>query len=126
MTERQKLFCETYIANGYNAQGAYYIAFPDKNGGKKANKKPSYPYILLKNPEIKQYIQQRREEIYNSLNLDGQRIAQELAEIAFAPKGDEIYGTQYKLKALELLSKNLGLQTQKVETAGTIEVSLEE
>ena len=41
MTERQKLFCETYIANGYNAQGAYYVAFPDKNGEKKTNKKAS-------------------------------------------------------------------------------------
>ena len=126
MTERQKLFCETYIANGYNAQGAYYVAFPDKNGEKKTNRKPSYPYILLNRPEIKEYIQQRRTEIYESLNIDGQRIAQELAEIAFAPKGDEDYGTQSKLKALELLSKNLGLQNQKVETTGTIEVSLEE
>lgn len=126
MTERQKLFCEIYLANGYNAQGAYYSAFPDKNGEKKTNKKPSYPYRLLTKPEIKEYIQRRRIEIYESLNIDGQRIAQELAEIAFAPKGDEDYGTQAKLKALELLSKNLGLQTQKAEIANTIEVSLEE
>ena len=31
-----------------------------------------------------------------------------------------------KLKALELLSKNLSLQTQKVETKDVIEISLEE
>ena len=124
MTEKQKLFAETYLANGYNALNAYYEAFPEK--ANKKNKKPSYPYTLLKEPEVAEYIKVRREEIYNSLNVDAIRVAQELATVAFAPKGDEIYNTTAKLKALELLSKNLGLQIQKTESKEVIEVTLED
>ena len=124
MTERQKLFAETYLANGYNALNAYYEAFPEK--ANKKNKKPSYPYTLLKEPEVAEYIKVRREEIYNSLNVDAIRVAQELATVAFAPKGDEVYNVTAKLKALELLSKNLGLQIQKNESKEVIEVTLED
>jgi phage terminase small subunit len=51
MTEKQKLFAENYLANGFNARDAYYSAF-----GENGNKQPSYPYTLLKNKEISGYI----------------------------------------------------------------------
>ena len=124
MTEKQKRFAEAYLANGYNALNAYYEAFPEK--AEKKNKKPSYPYTLLKEPEIAEYIKIRRQEIYDSLNVDATRVAQELADIAFALKNDEVYNVNAKLKALELLSKNLGLQIQKTENKEIIEVSLED
>jgi hypothetical protein len=54
------------------------------------------------------------------------RVAQELAMIAFAEKTDEIYNVNAKLKALDLLSKNLGLQIQKTESKEVIEVTLED
>lgn len=119
MTERQKLFCETYLSNGYNALDAYHNSF-----GNKSNKKPSYPYTLLKMPEIKEYIAQRRQEMYESLNLDSMRVISELADIAFADKGDEVYNVTAKLKALEQLSKNMGLQANKLENNEPIEVQL--
>lgn len=120
LTEKQKLFCENYISNGFNVLKAYEDAYGAKKG------KPSYPYTLLKEPHIQEYIKARREEIYESLNIDAIRIIQELADMAFASKEDAIYVPSIKLKALEQLSKNLGLQTQKVETKDTIEVSLVE
>ena len=120
LTAKQKLFAETYIANGFNALDAYYTVF-----GKKENKKPSYPYTLLKNPEVIEYIQERREEMYNSLNIDAMRVMQEIAEIAFE-KTDDKAMLASKLKALELLSKNLSLQTQKTENKDVIEVQLME
>jgi len=124
MTSQQKQFCENYLANGYNAVQAYFDAFPDAD---KNNPKPSYPYTLLKKPEIKEYIDNRRKEIYESLNIDAERIAQELADMAFAAKGDEKYSASVKLKALELLQKQFGLQNQKIETKQEIiEVSLED
>lgn len=122
LNEKHKLFCEHYLANGFNARDAYYEAFPESKG----NKQPSYPYTLLKRQDIQEYIKQRREEIYESLNIDSMRVVQEIAEIAFAQKGDEVYNATAKLKALDLLSKNLGLQTQKIETKEVIEVSLED
>lgn len=117
MTDRQKLFAERYLANGFNAKEAYEVAFGAVN-----NKKPSYPYRLLKNPEIKNYIQERREEIYDSLNIDAIKVMTEIAGIAF----EDTDNVQVKLRALELLSKNLGLQSQKIETKEVIEVSLVE
>ena len=119
MTEKQKLFAENYLANGFNAREAYYSAF-----GENGNKQPSYPYTLLKNKEISDYIQKRREEIYNSLNIDATRVMQEIADIAFEPRNEKNVAS--KLKALELLSKNLSLQTQKIESKDIIEVSLVE
>lgn len=119
MTEKQKLFAENYLANGFNARDAYYSAF-----GENGNKQPSYPYTLLKNKEISGYIQKRREEIYESLNIDATRVMQEIADIAFEPRNEKNVAS--KLKALELLSKNLSLQTQKIESKDIIEVSLVE
>lgn len=119
MTEKQKLFAEHYLANGFNARDAYYSAF-----GENGNKQPSYPYTLLKNKEISDYIQKRREEIYDSLNIDATRVMQEIADIAFEPRNEKNVAS--KLKALELLSKNLSLQTQKIESKDIIEVSLVE
>lgn len=124
MTSQQKQFCENYLANGYNVVQAYFDAFPDADTN---NPKPSYPYVLMKKPEIKEYIDGRRKEIYESLNIDAERIAQELADMAFAAKGDEKYSASVKLKALELLQKQFGLQNQKIETKQEIiEVSLED
>ena len=119
MTEKQKLFAENYLANGFNAREAYYSAF-----GENGNKQPSYPYTLLKNKEISDYIQKRREEIYDSLNIDATRVMQEIADIAFAPRNEKNVAS--KLKALELLSKNISLQTLKIESKDIIEVSLVE
>lgn len=119
MTDRQKLFAERYLANGFNAKEAYEVAF-----GAVDNKKPSYPYRLLNNPEISEYIQKRRDEIYGSLNIDAMRVMTEIANLAFEEK--DTNNVSAKLRALELLSKNLGLQTQKLETKEVIEVSLVE
>lgn len=118
MTEKQKLFVENYLANGFNAREAYYSAFGD------GNKAPSYPYTLLKNKEIAEYIDKRRNEIYESLNIDAIRVMSEIAEIAFEPQNEKNVGA--KLKALDLLSKNLSLQTVKTESKDVIEVNLVE
>lgn len=122
MTERQILFCEAYLANGFNARNAYHSTF-----GNTDNNQPSYPYTLLKKPEIQEYIETRRKEIYDSLNIDAVRIAERLALIGFAEKEDERYTVANQLKALELLQKQFGLQNQKLDVKHqeTIEVSLE-
>jgi len=62
--------------------------------------------------------------MYESLNVDSMRVISELADIAFADKGDEVYNVTAKLKALEQLSKNMGLQANKLENNEPIEVQL--
>lgn len=121
LNEKQKLLVDKYIANGYNLAKAYEEVY-----GVKTNPSISYPYQMIKKPEVAAYLQKRRNEIYDSLQIDAKRIAVELADIAFAPKGDEHYTAQMKIQALNTLSKNLGLQTQKVESKDVIEVSIVE
>jgi hypothetical protein len=53
----------------------------------------------------------------------------ELAEMAVAEKGDEDYSASIKLKALDLLQKQLGLQQQKIDAKvdkTVIKVSVED
>lgn len=120
LTEKQKRFCEEYIANGFNVQRAYMAAY-----NKEQNNHASYPYELIAKPHVKEYIEARRKEIYDSLNIDAMRVIQELAEMAFASKDDKVYVPTIKLRALEQLSKNLGLQNKVIEADATIEVCLE-
>lgn len=84
------------------------------------------PYTLLRNPEVKQYIYELRKEAFDALQIDAMRVTEKLAEIAFSDKEDEIYTPANKLKALESLSKILGMQVQKIESTETIEVTLED
>lgn len=119
LNEKQKMMVDKYISNGYNLRQAYQDVYGIKN-----NRGISYPYQMIKLPEVQAYLQQRRSEIYDSLQIDAKRIATELADIAFAPKGDEHYTAQLKIQALNTLSKNLGLQTQKVENKDVIEVAI--
>lgn len=119
MTTKQRLFCDYYLANGYNAKKAYIAAY-----GPKDNPDPTYPYGLLAKPEVKEYIEQKRNALYNSLSIDATRIMEETAKIAFSDDDNIPVGA--KLKALELLSKNMNLQTIKIDSRDIIEVQLVE
>lgn len=119
MTQKQRLFCDLYIANGFKAKQAYLEAY-----GSRENNDPSYPYTLLAKQEIKDYIEEKRNKLYSSLNIDAIRVMEETAKIAFGNDSSVPIGV--KLKALELLSKNLNLQTLKTENKDVIEVQLVE
>lgn len=108
MTPAQQRFADEYLANGYKAIPAYKVAYP----GCADSTAKSCAWKVLKYPEVKAYIDERRHQIYESLAIDAEHIASELADMAFAAKGDEEYSAQVKLKALDLLQKQLGLQTK--------------
>lgn len=120
LNTKQKLFCEEYLSNGMNATQAYLKIYK-----KEAN--TGYAGQLLKKPEIKEYIEARRKEMFEAYNIDYMRVMEEIAHIAFGDvdSEDKISYTS-KLKALELLSKNLNLQTVKTENKDVIEVQLVE
>jgi hypothetical protein len=55
------------------------------------------------------------------------RITQEIANMAFAQEGDPEYSPSNKLKALEMLQKQFGLQNQNLNVKQeVIEISLED
>lgn len=117
-------FCNEYVANGYDAVRAYVIAYPKsslESARGNANR-------LLRTPEIKEYIKEIQKERFEALNISAERIACELAQLAFSDFDDNNTASS-KLKALDLLQKQLGLQTQKVDAkveTTTIKVTVED
>ena len=121
MNENQKRFADTYLANGYNATQAYSSVFPKASYNTCRNN----AYALLRKPAVAEYVAARRKEIYDSLAIDAEHIAQKLAEIAFATKDDKDYVVQYQLQALDLLQKQLGVQNQKVSVDADVTSTLQ-
>lgn len=119
LNRRQKEFVEIYLSNGFKAKEAYIQAYSKAPGTDF-----SYAWELLHKPEIEEYINERRQQYYDSLCIDANRVMTEIADIAFEPKTND--NKKVKLQALDLLSKNLNLQTVKTENKDTIEVVLVE
>ena len=107
LSARQLFFIEEYLANGYNVADAYRKAYNVEranNAGKTFNL-----------PAVQEEIAKRLKEKHETLNITADRVMEELATIAFAAKGDKDYNANAKLKALDLLQKQLGLQTQMIQ-----------
>ena len=117
LTNKQIAFCEEYVANGYKAIEAYAVAYPNSS----ENSLRSNPYQLLQNPKVKVYIRELQSQRFEALNISADRIACELAGMAFSEFDDNNTAAS-KLKALDLLQKQLGLQNQKVELNGKQDV----
>lgn len=119
LTKKEKKFCEEYIANGCNASRAYEVAY----GCSIEDARKRYCKTFRK-PEIKEYIAQLQKEAFAEACITAERIALKLADIAFAEKNDEIYGASAQLKALDLLQKQLSLQTQKIEADVSTDINI--
>lgn len=109
MNAKQELFINEYLTNGFNASQAYLKVFKCAKSSASA-----LGARYFNQPEVKEEVYKRQKELFEALSINAERIAAELAEIAFAPKGDKDYNTTAKLKALDLLQKQLSLQNQNV------------
>ena len=110
LTKKERTFCEEYVRNGCNASRAYYFAYDTTP----ENARKIYCKTFRK-PEVKEYIAYLLKESLEAACINAERVALKLGDIAFAEKGDEVYTISAQLKALELLQKQLGLQSQKIE-----------
>lgn len=110
LTPQQKAFAEEYVMNGYNATQAYLKAYNCSEGAAR-----SHCVDNLRKPNVREYIQALQKQAFEANCINAERVALKLAEIAFSSKGDEYYNSNAQLKALDLLQKQLGLQTQKLE-----------
>lgn len=121
MKQKHKEFADEYLANGYNPRAAYmkvYVGSSKETASVNA-------YRILRREEVKEYVDEVRKGLFEARMVDATRWASEVADIAFADKGDEYYTTADKLKALQMLQKYLGLDVQKIEQKQeVIEVSL--
>lgn len=106
ISQREKKFCEEYVKD-YIATQAYLRTY--NCSYETANKRA---YLMLKNPEVRKYIKELEEDIFENNMITANHLANELADIAFS-KDPAILNQ--KLKAIELLQKQYGLQTTKNE-----------
>lgn len=122
LTVQQSKFCEEYVANGYNATQAYMASYNATY--ETANKNA---WKILKMDAAQNYIVHIQKDRVKALNISAERILEELSTIAFAEKSDQIYTVTAKLKALDLLQKQLGVQTQKINANvdSTIEINVQ-
>lgn len=111
ISENYKLFCVEYVANKFNAAAAYKKVYPDASYGTCRTNGSR----ILKKPEVKEYLENYVKDLYAEQMINAETIALELLEMARANKGDEHYPASVKLKAIELLQKQLGLQSQRID-----------
>lgn len=122
LTASQVKFCEEFIKS-YNATQAYLAAYPNTTYDTANSAGPKY----LKNPAIKAYLDKLEKEEFEAKRINAEHIASELAKMAFGEisKGNSQGG---KIKALELLQKQLGLQTAniKADVDNNINITIDE
>ena len=139
MTEKQKLFADEYLID-LNATRAYRAAYPSV---KKDGVAAAAAVRLLKNVNIKKYIDDRLEEIHNEKTADAQEVLEYLTsvlrgestseEIVIEGLGEGCSAARTmekgpsekdRLKAAELLGKRFGLYTDKVDLTGDMELNI--
>ena len=102
MTEKQRRFVAAYVQEPNGAQAARRAGYSQKHAAQAASR-------LLKEPEIRQALR-GIVEVY--AGAEPEEILRELRAVAFADASDE-NGSRVKfsskLRALELLGKNMGL-----------------
>lgn len=107
LNKQQEMFCHEFIACKYNASKAYEKVYsPAKREGIYCGSAR-----LMKNPEVKARIRELEKEIFEANHITAEHIANELSEMAF----DADTPKNIRLKALDLLQKQTGLQTQRIE-----------
>lgn len=120
LTAKQKLFCENYVSNGYKLVQAYMDAF-----GASYEVANAEQWKLMKKEPIKAYIRDLQHERFEALGMNADRIAKMLTDIATDPEASRAE----QMKALELIQKQMGLQTQKVDAkveVNTISIDIED
>lgn len=110
LTDQQTRMVQEYISNGYNATAAYVVAY---NCTLECANKNAYK--ILQKPEAQMYMQALQKDRIKAQGITAERVLEELASIAFAEKGDEHYNATAKLKAIDLLQKQMGLQKQQIK-----------
>jgi len=104
-------YCEEYLANGFQQRRAYMKIYPKM----KQTTADKHAHEIMKKPEVREYIDNRLQDILGDKKKIADKVALSLMEMVEADKKDTIYTPQIRLKAMDLLQKQMGLQTQKIE-----------
>lgn len=132
MTEKQKRFADEYLID-LNGTRAYKVAYPSV---KKDQVAATNAGRLLRNAEVKTYIDEQLEKMHNEKTADAQEVLEYLTAVMRNEKTEEVVvveGTgdgcsearvikkdasiKDRVKAAELLGKRYSLFTDKMELA---------
>lgn len=123
MTEKQKLFCEEYLANGLNATQAYLKVYKNVKSADVARRLASR---LMTNDDVKDYISVALAKIHDEKTMDAKEVMERLTAIGREETTDQLLTmdgdikevkskTQDRIRALELIGKAYGMFKDKVE-----------
>ena len=134
LTEKQKRFADYYIETGNATQAAVKAGYSKKYANTNANK-------LLQNTTIKNYIDEKLEEMSSQRIASANEVMELLTSAARGELEEEVVvvenigdycseakvikkqiGAKDRLKAAELLGKRYRLWTDKVEVKGMVPV----
>lgn len=122
LTDKQKLFCEAYLSNGFNLSKAVIEAGYDTNNPRNIGAE-NYA-----KPYIKEYIQKRINERLQGHSEITEKLIKKWSDIAFYEHEGLPEDAKYRptdiIKASELLGKYLALfdHKQEIEHSGSIEM----
>ncbi len=100
LKQQQKRFCEEYLVDLNATQAAIRAGYSKRSAS-------SIGHENLQKHQIRRYIRTSMEWRSLRTQVTADRVLQELAKIAFAEKGMK---TGYKLKALGMLAKHVGVK----------------
>ncbi|UNT92225.1 MULTISPECIES: terminase small subunit [Allobaculum] len=123
MTEKQKQFCDEYLANGLNATQAYLAVYKNVKSEDAARTNASR---LLTNANVREYIDVALAKIHDEKTMDAKEVMERLTAIGREETTDQLLTmdgdvkevkskTQDRIRALELIGKAYGMFKDKVE-----------
>ena len=134
MTEKQKRFCDEYLIDLNATQAAIRAGYSEKTAYSQGQR-------ILKNVEVKSYIDKQLEQIHSSKIADAEEVLKYLTsvlrgesqseDVVIESTGDfmsqartmqKAPDEKERLKAAELIGKRYSLFTDKVDLKGTTKV----
>lgn len=123
MTEKQKQFCDEYLANGLNATQAYLAVYKNVKSTDVAGAAAAR---LLGNVSVNDYINVALAKIHDEKTMDAKEVMERLTAIGREQTTDQLLTmdgdikevkskTQDRIRALELIGKAYGMFKDKVE-----------
>ena len=104
--EKQKNFCREYLKDFNAKQAALRCGYSSKMAKYQA-------YKILQMPNVRLFLKSLKSEHIEKAQLTFEAVINEIQLIAFAIADGEFIKTADKLKALELLGRNLGMFSDK-------------
>ena len=117
ISEKRKRFCSEYLKD-FNVRQAALRAGYSENMAKTTT------YKFLKDPFILQFLKSMKVEHIEKAQLTVEAVLSEIQSIAFAIADGDLIKTADKLKALELLGRNLGMFSDKDLEPKTVRINV--